>query len=122
MTLLVPTDSSEALNGPDVLQTLGISSNPPGWTAGTSPNPVSSWTVIRYTLPKSTYVTLKVYNAVGELIRTLCSEKLQPGFYRTYWDGRSNTGTRAAPGVYFYRLQTPEFRSTRKIILLTPEK
>ncbi len=77
------------------------------------PNPFNPSTTIEFTLPKSAFVTLKVYNLLGEEIATLVSEDLSAGKYKYLWDA-----TRLASGVYFYRLHAGEFKQTKKLILM----
>lgn len=64
------------------------------------PNPFNPGTTIRFALPHSGYVTLKVYNTLGEEVATLAAENLPAGKYQAAW----NAGE-IASGVYFYRLQ-----------------
>jgi len=68
---------------------------------------------IEFALPHSGFVTLKIYNILGEEVATLVSEKLNAGRYKYDW----NAGNLAS-GVYFYRLQTGNFNQTKKLILL----
>jgi hypothetical protein len=82
------------------------------------PNPFNPTTTITYNLPKQTWVELTVYDVSGALVRTLVSGSQPAGEKSVTWEGRSDTGTPMASGVYFYRLKTPEFAKTRKMILL----
>jgi len=77
------------------------------------PNPFNPSTTIEFALPKSTFVTLRVYDLLGRQVGELVNEKLGPGNYKTQWDARG-----LASGVYFYRFQSGEFTDTRKLILL----
>ncbi len=78
------------------------------------PNPFNPGTVIEFTLPKSTRVTLKVYNLLGEEVATLLeNQHLTPGTHRVDFRAHSLTS-----GVYFYKLQTPEYSQIRKMCLL----
>jgi len=82
------------------------------------PNPFNPTTRIRYEIPSSMPVRLKIYNMLGEEVRTLVEASHQPGQYEVEWDGRQNSGTRAPSGVYIYRLQGEGFTEVRKMILL----
>jgi len=65
-------------------------------------------------------VTLKIYNAAGQLVRTLVNEdqtQTAEGFSAT-WDGMNDRGQSVASGVYFYKLTTKEFSDTKKMVLL----
>jgi len=64
-------------------------------------------------VPRSNYVTLKIYDTLGEEVATLVSENFSPGRYKVQWDG-----SRFASGIYFYRLQAGEFAETKKLLLL----
>ena len=77
------------------------------------PNPFNPTTVIRYQIPVSSMVSLKVYNVLGQEVATLVSEEMKPGRYEVAWDA-----TGFASGVYFYRLQAKDFVDTKKLILL----
>jgi hypothetical protein len=80
------------------------------------PNPFNPITTIEFTLPQSGFVSLKIYNIMGEEVATLVSEKLPAGKYQYDWDTSHNTGL--ASGIYFYRLQAGKFTETRKLMLL----
>jgi hypothetical protein len=77
------------------------------------PNPFNPSTVIRYQLSVSSYVTLKVYNLLGQELSTLIAEQLAPGRYSTKWDG-----TGFPSGVYVYRLQAGAIAETRRFVLM----
>jgi hypothetical protein len=77
------------------------------------PNPFNPITNIEFSIPKSKFVTLKVYNILGEEVATLVSEKLNAGKYKYDWNAGS-----LASGVYLYRLQTGEYIETKKMILM----
>ncbi len=90
------------------------------------PNPFNSTTAIRYQLSTRSYqlssVSLKIYNIVGQEVRTLVDEEQPAGNYRVLWNGRDNSGETLSSGVYFCRLGVEGNRSkvarTRKMILL----
>ncbi len=77
------------------------------------PNPFNPATTIEFSLPKSGYVTVKVFNTLGEEIQTLVDQDLLPGNYRVQLDARS-----LASGVYFYRMVTSRFQQTREMIVI----
>lgn len=82
------------------------------------PNPFNPSTRIDFTLDVATHVTLKVFNLLGQQVRTLVDEYLPAGQYRSVFDARSNAGTRLPSGLYFYRLQGDGFHQTRKMVLM----
>jgi len=82
------------------------------------PNPFNTITIIQYVLPENAKVKLKIYNMLGQEVRTLVNQNQTPDTYFITWDGRNNLGQKASPGVYFYRVQVNEKVKSRKIILL----
>ena len=82
------------------------------------PNPFNPNTTIAYSLPKQSYVDLKIYNIKGQLVRTLCNDEQEAGEYSINWDGSDEQGRVVSSGVYFYSLQTDDFVQTRKMLLL----
>ena len=77
------------------------------------PNPFNPSTTIEFTLPKSEFVELKIYNILGKEISTIVSKKLNPGKHTYTFSGRD-----LASGVYYYRLEAGNFVETRKMIYL----
>jgi parallel beta-helix repeat protein len=84
------------------------------------PNPFNPLTIIQFELPKSSYVTLKVFDILGKQITTLVSQELRPGYFTIRWNAN------VPSGIYFYRLQAGDastgsargFVETKKMILL----
>ena len=77
------------------------------------PNPFNPSTVIKYEVPVSGVVTIKVFNSLGKEVATLVNESKQGGVY----DVTFNAGNLAS-GIYFYRIQSGSFTSIKKITLL----
>lgn len=77
------------------------------------PNPFNPTTTIELTIPHAEFVTLKIYNILGEEVATLVSEKLPVGRYKYEWDARG-----LASGVYFYRLHSNKYIQSHKMLLL----
>jgi hypothetical protein len=77
------------------------------------PNPFNPTTSIRYSIPMESFVTLKVYNTVGEEVMTLANEFKQAGNFEVKFDA-SNLPS----GIYFYELQASDFVQVQKMILL----
>ncbi|NIS14642.1 MAG: T9SS type A sorting domain-containing protein, partial [Aliifodinibius sp.] len=83
------------------------------------PNPFNPRTQISYQLDRSVdNVTLKVYNILGQEVRTLVNEPQDAGFYEVAWDSRDDNGNPVATGIYFYRLQADNLTETKKMVLL----
>ena len=82
------------------------------------PNPFNPETTLRYALAEAQVVRLEIYDMLGQRVRVLVDGEQPPGAHQVVWDGRDHNGRPVASGVYFYRLQTPQFSHTRKMILL----
>jgi uncharacterized Ntn-hydrolase superfamily protein len=86
-----------------------------------SPNPFNPSTIIKYTIPnviasgakQSQFVTLKVYDVLGNEVATLVNKEQVPGVYEILFDASS-----LSSGTYFYKLQAGNFVETKKMILL----
>lgn len=77
------------------------------------PNPFNPSTTIRFGISKSSHVSLKVYDLLGQEIETLVNEKLSAGEFVVNWNAGGHPS-----GVYFYRIQAGDFVLTKKTILL----
>ncbi len=83
------------------------------------PNPFNPSTVIRYSLPKKSSVKITVFNALGQVVKTLVNASEQKaGVYQVCWDGTDQSGKQAPNGVYFYQMEADEIKITRKMLLL----
>ncbi len=83
------------------------------------PNPFNPSTEIRFTLAKSTPVTLVIYNSLGQRVRTLVDKQMSAGSYRVTWDGRDSRGITVTSGIYFYRMNAgSNYSAAKKMILL----
>ncbi len=81
-------------------------------------NPFNPETKIRYEIPGESYVSLKVYNVMGNEMKTLVSSRKPAGSYIVVWDGKDKNGRTVSSGAYIYRIQTGEFSAVKKMILL----
>ena len=82
------------------------------------PNPFNPTTLIRYSLPKSSTVSLIIYNIMGQEVMRWDEQNTQPGYYSKIWNGTNKSGVPVGSGVYLYRLVAGDFVETRKMILL----
>jgi len=82
------------------------------------PNPFNPITTITYELPKESMVSIKIYNSLGNEIRTLVNELKPIGQYQVNWDGTDNSGEKVSGGTYFCQLRTGGFIQTKKMVLL----
>ena len=77
------------------------------------PNPFNPSTKISFQIPELSFVTLKVYDFLGNEVTTLVNEQKSAGIYEVNFDGNELTS-----GIYFYRLTSGNYSDTKKIILL----
>lgn len=82
------------------------------------PNPFNPSTTIRFNLPKAEFVSLRVFNILGQLVVTLADRPFSAGANQITWDGKDGRGRRVASGIYLYRIDTKSFTDTRKMILM----
>jgi len=77
------------------------------------PNPFNPSTKIKYSIPHSSFVTLKIYDILGKEVATLVNEEKSVGNYEINFNAKN-----LSSGVYFYRMQAGSFTDTKKFILL----
>jgi len=82
------------------------------------PNPFNPSTEIGFDNPKSSFVSLDIYDVLGRKVSTLINEHLTAGSKQVQWNGRDNTGAEVASGVYFYRLRIGDHVEAKKMVLL----
>jgi len=83
-----------------------------------SPNPFNPKTNIRFALERAGDVQLRVYDTKGRLVRTLADGRYDSGSWEIQWDGRSDSGSSVASGIYHYVLETQGGRESRSMVLL----
>jgi len=79
------------------------------------PNPFNPSTVIRYSLSENSFVTLKVYDVIGNGVATLVSEKQNSGTYNYQF---STVNYQLSSGVYFYKITAGSFSAVKRMILI----
>jgi len=77
------------------------------------PNPFNPSTTIEFSIPKVEFVTLKIYNLLGQEMATLVSDKLAPDNYKYIWDASG-----LVSGIYYYKIEAGKFQNVKKLILL----
>ena len=82
------------------------------------PNPFNPDTRISYALPRDCYVTLTIYNVIGQRVATLVDEHQRAGWHNAIWHGKDHKGNDLASGIYLYRLQADDFIKSKKMLLL----
>ncbi len=82
------------------------------------PNPFNAATTISFNLPKRMQVSVKIYNILGQLVKTLVDEEVRAGNHKIHWDGRSNQGSLVSTGVYIIRLEAKQNVAVKKLLLI----
>ncbi|MEO0114844.1 MAG: FlgD immunoglobulin-like domain containing protein, partial [candidate division WOR-3 bacterium] len=80
------------------------------------PNPFAKMTEIRYGIPIKTRLRITVYNSSGQEIATLINGIQSPGWYSVKWNGKDNKGNNCPAGIYFYRIESEEYKATKKMV------
>jgi len=78
----------------------------------------ASFGEIYYSVTEAGPVTVRIFDITGRLLKVVVDENQSPGTYRIAWDGATQAGSRAAAGVYFYRVETPGASWSSKLILV----
>jgi hypothetical protein len=128
-TLTGETIVGIAITGTDAIQTLGCSANKAVAETETGipescalfqnyPNPFNPETEIGFQLPEANHVVVKIFNTLGEEIRTLVEAPYEAGHHRVRWDGKDKNGNPVASRIYLYQLQAGDFSQVRKMALL----
>ena len=82
------------------------------------PNPFNSITTIIVDLPDPANLDIKVYNILGQEIKTIFSGDRLQGQYRFFWNGTDNYGSRVSSGVYIYRVTTQSNTASQKMMYI----
>ena len=89
------------------------------WLAQSSPNPYSHGKLtINYALNNPAQTSLKIFNILGQDVKSLINEFKEAGFYSASWDGRDNNGREVSNGIYYYRLSSGQNSSCKKLIII----
>lgn len=104
-------DSAESVGPEDVLRVRPIlTPELMEESATTFPNPFNPEVVIRYTVPESCRVRVRVYNTAGQLVRTLVDDHVAAGSKRITWRGMDDAGATVASGMYLYTVEVDGHR------------
>jgi len=82
------------------------------------PNPFNPSTTIRFQIPRAEHVELKIFNGLGQEVRTLVDAQYEIGQHSVVWDGKDNRGFAVASGIYICRMLAGENAQTRKMNLV----
>lgn len=82
------------------------------------PNPFNPETSIKFLVKEDAWVTLRIYNVLGQVVTTLVNEQKPAGEYVISWNGKNQHNDDVASGVYFYRIKAGNYESVRRMTLL----
>jgi hypothetical protein len=82
------------------------------------PNPFNPSTTISFSLPQASKIHLDIYNLKGQLVKTLVNTDMEAGIHSVVWNGRDKNNQTVASGVYFYRLSSPDYSQTKRMLLM----
>jgi len=82
------------------------------------PNPFNPTTQIKYDLAEASLVAVTVYDITGRMVKNLVNASKDAGYHSLRWDATNNIGEAVSAGMYIYKIQAGEYRSTKKMVLL----
>lgn len=82
------------------------------------PNPFNPSTTVRMSLPSSEFVSVRIYDVSGRLVKNLSHKEMQSGVHFLNWDGTKISGIPASSGIYIFSVQAGEYRKVQKMSLL----
>jgi len=82
------------------------------------PNPFNPETKINFSVAKQANVKLVIYNILGQKVRTLVNQEMQPGKYSASWDSKDDLGRQVVSGVYLIGFESDSFKAFKKIVLM----
>ncbi len=82
------------------------------------PNPFNPTTLISYALPKTSHVSIKIYDMLGREVKTLINTEQNAGVNSIQWNGDNNYGSKVSSGTYIFMIKAGEFTQAKKMILL----
>ena len=113
-------DSDQLQNPVVTLGALDVQSTPTEFALHQNyPNPFNPQTNIPYDLAEGGDVVLRIYNLLGQEVRTLVRERQAPGRYTVQWSGMDDRGVSVSSGIYFYQVSVAgKFQDAKRLMLL----
>lgn len=108
LNVIIRTPTKRGVDG--IPDNFGLSQN--------YPNPANPSTAIKFGLPSSSNVRLEVFDIIGRRIAVLIDRPMNAGYHEITWDGKNSAGGKVASGIYLYKLETDEFVSVKKMLML----
>ncbi|KAA0230039.1 T9SS C-terminal target domain-containing protein, partial [candidate division KSB1 bacterium] len=103
---------------PKALPQAQVPEAPEGFALAAYPNPFNPSTQIRFEMSEEGFVTLRIYNLQGQLVRELLHETKAAGGHAIRWDGRDDRGVSVTSGVYFIRFESGGRAQTSKLTVM----
>ena len=104
---------------PGVEEGMRPSSNPKVYRLSqNSPNPFDQTTGISFELPASSYVSVRIYDMTGRVVRTLTEAPAEAGVHSLAWDGKNDNAKEVPSGIYFCKLTAGSFNAAKKMTLI----
>jgi hypothetical protein len=85
---------------------------------GNYPNPFNPETTISFALDQTGHVSLDIFNIKGQKIATVVDGTMEAGNHNVVWNGKTDNNREAGSGVYFYRMKSGKYSSTKKMIMM----
>ena len=104
------TTNVEMVNGVSIPESFSLDQN--------YPNPFNPTTTIYFNVAKAGEIQIRIFNSMGQVVRTLAHSSFQPGRYKVQWNGLDDFGQSLSSGLYIYRLDAEEFNQTRRMTFL----
>jgi hypothetical protein len=82
------------------------------------PNPFNPTTTLQYELPRDAQVKIRIFDIMGEEVKTLVNNQQNAGYKSVVWDATNNSGRPVSAGLYLYMIRAEDFRQTKKMVLL----
>jgi hypothetical protein len=82
------------------------------------PNPFNPVTSLSYDLPEDSFVSITIYDMLGNVVNNLINTNQSSGYKSVKWNATNNQGQPVSSGVYLYSIEAGDFRKTKKMILL----
>jgi hypothetical protein len=99
--------------------TLAVGNSPTNYSLSQNyPNPFNPSTVIQYQVPKTTDISIKIFDLTGQEVKALFSGKVKEGKHTVEWNGLNKNGILMSSGIYLYQIESKEFVQSKKMILM----
>jgi hypothetical protein len=82
------------------------------------PNPFNPETTIAFNMKETSEVSIEIYNVKGQLVKTLLNDVKDAGSHSVIWNGKDNNGRAVSSGIYYYKMNTGKYSSTKKMIMM----